>query len=88
MAREPVGEAEVFATSRGSGVAREPFEDGGFHGVLAIGAVVLGGAVVCLIAMYLGRAPVGSAIGASSGASASASAAGLPSGVGRLPQTR
>lgn len=64
--------AEIFVTSEASARAREPFAEGGFHGVLAIGAVVLGGAVLFLIAMYLGRAPVGAATGATTIASASA----------------
>lgn len=74
---------EVFARRQVTELAREPFAEGGFHGVLAIGAVVLGGAVLFLIAMYLGRAPAGPTEFVTAVASSSATAA-LPA-PGPLP---
>ena len=67
--------ADLFARSEAPEPAREPFAEGGFHGVLAIGAVVLGGAVLFLIAMYLGRAPAGPTAYVTAVASSSATAA-------------
>jgi hypothetical protein len=64
----------MFEVTRATTLPREPFAEGGFAGVLAIGAVVLGGAVLVLIAMYVGRAPGGPATSVSSVASASAAA--------------
>ena len=65
----------MFAGARATALPRELFAEGGFAGVLAIGAVVIGGAVLVLIAMYTGRAPVGPATGVNGVASAGAAAA-------------